>query len=353
MNQQQGHCIIFRNLNQAIQQRIFLKSAILLALSIFAIQAVASPTSPTISKTALQKTSTKTSTIPAKATVSHQPKPGEREFLWKLSSESGATLYVLGTIHVVKPDFYPLPVEMENAFQKSRAILMELDMSKQDKEKTQALVRQNGVYTGTENLFEHSSPETQKNIQTFCANNKLSPENFIRMKPWLASITILQLELARLGYHGSDGIDLHFTAEAAAQGKKVIGLETEEFQLNLFANLPQDLQELMLKRTLLDISTLSEDAGMLMKAWKDGDDQEMEGVMNKDLKEYPELAPVEEKIIYERNISMAQKLEPYLKGHDTFMVAIGSGHLVGNRSVIELLKQKGFKATQMHSGDPI
>ncbi len=287
------------------------------------------------------------------STKSSQLKPGTKEFLWKMVSDSGATLYLLGTIHIVKSDFYPLAPEMEKAFQKSRAILMEIDMSKTDQQKLQLLLRQIGLYQPPDSLLPHLSPDLEKEVKLFCERNKLPFENAIKMKPWLLSITILQAELQRLGYNSKDGIDLHFTAEAKEQGKKIIGLETEEFQLNLFASLPDELQDQMLNLTFVDMGLLEEDAGKLMKAWKDGDDVAMDELNTKDMKEHPELAPVQEKLLYERNIGMAQKLEAYLKGSDTYICAVGSAHLVGKRSIIQILKDKGYKVTQISVGDPI
>ncbi len=322
------------------------------------------PLKPAPKKTA-GVVSKQANTAAAKSASSKQPtktnetssnrvlKAGSKEFLWKITNESGGTLFLLGTMHIVKKDFYPLPVEMEKAFEKSRAILLELDMTKQDPDKTRMLLRQNGVYQPPDNLSQHIGPDLANEVEKYCARNKLPLANVLQMKPWLVALTIMQSEFQRLGYSAKEGIDLHFTAEANSQGKKLIGLETEEFQLKLFAGLSDDLQNKMLNLTLVDLDLLEKDADDLMKAWKDGDDVKMDELTTKDLKEHPEFAPVQEKLLYERNITMAEKLEPYLKGSDTFICAVGSAHLVGNRSIIQILKDKGYKVTQVLAGDSI
>lgn len=282
-----------------------------------------------------------------------KPKPGTKELLWKVTSDDGATLYLIGTIHVFKPEYYPLPDEMDKALQKSRALILEIDMTKQDKVKTQGLVRQRGLYPPSDDLARHLSKDTGIALQNWCNNAKMPYENFVHMKPWLASLTITQSELDRLGYKSQDGVDLHLMHEAVTQGKKVIGLETEEFQLNLFADLSSDLQDQMLKLTLVDMDLIPVDAGQMMQAWREGNTEKMDELMTKDVKEHPEFAPVQEKILYERNVTMAQKLEMYLKGTDTYLCAVGCGHLCGDRSIIELLKKKGYKVTQLAVGDPL
>ncbi len=281
-------------------------------------------------------------------------KKGDGELLWKVTSDSGATLYLLGTIHVFKPEYYPLPDEMEKAFAKARALIVEIDMTKVDPKTTQSIVAQRGLYAPPDNLTQHLSASSTKLLQDFSERRNLPFNNLTRMKPWLVAMQVLQTELQQLGYVSSSGIDLHFMNEANKSGKKVIGLEALEFQLNLFANLPDDLQEQFLTLGLIDLTNLPTDAQDMMKAWNDGDDKKLEELLNKDVKEHPELEPVQEKILYERNITMAQKLEAYLKGGtDTYVVAIGSGHLVGDRSVIALLKKQGYKITQVHVGDQI
>jgi uncharacterized protein len=281
-------------------------------------------------------------------------KKGDRELLWKMTSDSGATLYLLGTIHVFKPSDYPLPEEMEKAFAKARALIVEVDVTRQDPRFTQAFVAQRGLYSPPDNLLDHISTSSRLLLQNYCTKRNIPLVNLSRMRPWLIGLTIVQKEMEALGYVTSSGIDLHFLNEAHKLGKKVINLETMEFQLNLFASLPQDLQEMDLNLTLVELARLPSDAAEMMKAWWEGDDRGLDDVLSRDIKEHPELAPVQEKLLYERNITMAEKLEAYLKGGtDTYIVAIGSGHLVGDRSVIALLKKRGFKVSQIQVGDKI
>jgi uncharacterized protein len=295
----------------------------------------------------------KTETGATKATKPRRMK-GDRELLWKMTSESGATLYLLGTVHVFKPEDYPLPAEMEKVFEKARALIVEVDVTKTDPRFSQAFVAQRGLYPASDNLMEHVSTSSRILLQDYCTRRNIQLARLVRMKPWLVALTVLQMELARLGYVPSAGIDVHFLNEANTKGKKIISLETMEFQLNLFASLPDDLQEMDLNLSLVDLGKLPTDAGEMMRAWMDGDDKAMDEVMTKDIKEHPELSPVQEKLLYERNITMAEKLEAYLKGGtDTYLVAIGAGHLVGDRSVLALLKKRGYSVKQVLVGDEI
>lgn len=294
------------------------------------------------------------SSTAVKAQASPQKrKPGCNEFMWKASSNSGATLYLLGTIHVFKSEYYPLPDEMEKAFAKSKGLLVEINTTKSDPAVLRSLLAQKGIYAPSDDLSKHIDPQTAKQLQKYCSRGPLKFENMLRFKPWMVCLQIVELEMGRLGYSPKDGIDLHLMNEANSTGKRIIGLETEEFQLGLLAGFSPELQSEWLRQSLMDLDTTEKDAKDLMNAWKNGDGQAMDDLMTKDLKDHPEFTPVQEKLIYERNESMAQKLEAYLAGTDTYMCAVGSAHLVGPRGIVELLKKKGYFIKQVKAADSI
>lgn len=301
--------------------------------------------------TVLTKPASSKPAVPATAATG-KLKAGSPEFLWKASSDSGATLYLLGTIHAVKSDFYPLPQEMEDALTKSRALMVEIDTSKTDPIKIQNLTLTRGVYGQADTLANHVSQATMNSLMNSGIDPKLM-QSFMRMRPWLVGLMLVQTEMAKLGYSGKQAIDAHMISNARMQGKKVIGLETEEFQVGVLADIPEELQGQMLEKTLLDLKKLKTEAGDLMKAWKDGDEKAMDTLITKDEKEHPEFQVFQDKLIYDRNVTMADKLEAYLKGSDTFMVAVGSAHLVGDKGICALLRKKGYKVEQIKAGDKI
>ncbi|MBX9690486.1 MAG: TraB/GumN family protein [Candidatus Obscuribacterales bacterium] len=294
------------------------------------------------------------STKPAKAPfAAHKPKAGEKEMLWRVSSESGATIYLLGTIHVFRPEYYPLPDEMEKAFAKSKALLVEIDISRSDPKRTAYLLSSRGIYPSGDDMTKHLSTQTSSILQQYCMSSDLQFSNLIHMKPWLADLTITQKEFQRLGYSPNSGIDRHFIDEANMSGKKIIGLETEEFQLTLFSELSPKLQEALLNQTFEDLKELPVLAGDMMRCWWTGDEKGLDDIRKKDNLKHPEFEEVDQKILYDRNIQMADKLEAYLKGSDTFMCAVGAAHMVGEKGICALLKSRGYKVSQVLAGEEI
>lgn len=305
---------------------------------------------------ALPKASPKPSAKTASPTAvisKTKPKAGSKLFMWKATSESGAILYLLGTVHVFKPEYYPLPDEMEKAFNKASALLVEINATKSNPAAAQAILRQKGLYTPPDNLSQHLDPVVCARVEKMCTELNLPFERMKMFKPWFVVIQATLAEVTKLGYSTKDGIDLHFMNEASSAGKKIIGLETEEFQLNLFADFPAELQEKWLQMETEEAGKMAEEAGKLMKAWQDGDDKGIDEITVKELQEHPEFAPVQDKILYERNGTMAEKLELYLKGKGVYLCAVGAGHLSGDRSILSILKQKGYQITQVKVGDAI
>ncbi len=285
-------------------------------------------------------------TTPINAEVP-QDQAGKRLFLWKVSNGTN-TVYLLGSIHLVKPDLYPLPGEIENAFNKSAVLVLEVDESKHDPAALQQMMMAKGLYHDGDSLDKHVSKETNAELQKYVAAHPSGP-TMSNMRPWFAGLMIPMLELQKLGFDPEKGLDKHFLNEAVAAGKPTDEVETADFQLRLMAGFSDDLQEKLLKSALIDAGDTQKDADQMMKAWSDGSPDEMEEVVTKDEKDHPELEEVMEKIVYQRNQGMLTKIEQYLKGDKPYFVAVGSAHLVGKRGLLQLLKDKKYTVSQVMS----
>jgi uncharacterized protein YbaP (TraB family) len=98
---------------------------------------------------------------------------------------------------------------------------------------------------------------------------------------------------------------------------------------------------------LKDIHVLKQELDKLVKAWSSGDKEGLESIVTRSVSEDKRLVPIYEKLIYDRNRSMASKIEDYLKTKETYFVVVGAAHLVGNQGIIALLKGKEFLVEQL------
>jgi uncharacterized protein YbaP (TraB family) len=268
----------------------------------------------------------------------------KKSFIWKVQSKTN-TVYVLGSIHYLKKEMYPLDEKIEKAFEQSGILVVEADVTNMEKVDVQKLFG-GAFYTENETLEKHLSPKTYTLLKQELNKLGASLEVANRYKPWFLAISLVSLEISKLGFDPNYGIDRYFLSKAS-ETKKILELESLEYQFHLSSSLPEKDQELFLLYTLKDIKVLEKELDKLIKAWTAGDAKGIELIMRKSIKEDKRLIPIYEKFVLDRNKKMVSKIEEYLKEKETFFVIVGAGHLVGNQGVIELLKGKGFLLEQL------
>ena len=268
----------------------------------------------------------------------------KKSFLWKVQSKTN-TVYVLGSIHYLKKEMYPLDEKIEKAFDQSNILGVEANVDHISKMDVQKLV-ESAFYSGDETLEKHLSPEAFELVKKQLTQLGGSIEAANKYRPWFLALSLASIEIVKLGFDPNHGIDRYFLSKATEK-KKIVELETLEYQINLFSALSEKDQELFLLYTLKDIKVLERELDKLIKAWTAGDEKGIESIITKSVKEDKKLVPIYEKLIVERNKKMISKIEEYLKEKETFFVIVGAGHLVGNQGIIELLKRKGFLLEQL------
>lgn len=270
---------------------------------------------------------------------------GEKHFLWKVRSKT-ATAYLFGSVHLAQPDIYPLPKTIEESFDKAAVLAVEADPGQAADPNLQQQMLVTATYPGSDTLRQHLSPKTWELTAQEMQKLGLPIEQFVKFKPWFLAMTIEILEFSRLGYNPANGLDVHF-AEKARGKKRIVELESFDFQMKLLDGFSDREQELFLLYTLKDVDGLHKGIGELMQAWRTGDAKAMEALVMKTLKDAPETRPIYDKLIYARNRKMAAKVEQLMRPQETAFIVVGAAHLVGKEGVVELLRQKGYAVEQL------
>jgi uncharacterized protein len=268
----------------------------------------------------------------------------ERNFLWRVQSK-GNTVYVLGSIHLLKKDVYPLSRAIEGAFEKSNVLAVEADVSDISRLDLQKLM-ESAFYPAGDSLDKHVSGETFNLIKDETARAGLPMELVYNQKPWFLALTLESVELMKSGYDPNYGIDKHFLSKAEGR-KKISELESLDYQINLLAGLNDEEQELFLLYTLRELKILVQEVDKLVDAWKSGATEKMESTITRSLAEDKRFYAIYDTLIYKRNRNMAQKIEGYLKTNGTYFVVVGAAHLLGDKGIIQLLKDRGYSVEQL------
>jgi uncharacterized protein len=265
-------------------------------------------------------------------------------FLWKVKSETN-TVYILGSLHFMKKEAYPLDRRIEDAFNASDILVVEANINDIAGIDIQKLL-DTAFYVGDDTLANHVSADTFALVKKEYEKLGIPLLLVTRQKPWFLALTITSFELAKLGFDPNYGIEMHFTSKASGK-KKIEELESFEYQINLLSGFSDHEQEMFLLSALKDVQSFETEADRLLNAWKTGDTKRLESIAMKNVSDDGRLSSVYEKLIYQRNRNMTSKIEAFLKKKETCFVIVGAGHLVGDKGIIGLLNSKGYTIEQI------
>ena len=262
-------------------------------------------------------------------------------FLWRIE-RAGRVGWLVGSIHVLTPDYYPLPETMEKAFLRSTTLMEEADISEMTSPEVVKLLTTKAIYTDGETLKTQLSPDTYRLMTERLAKFGLPVETFERMRPWMMTLTLVAAEMKRAGFDPELGVDRHFFDKAARHGKKFQTLETLAEQLELFAGLSPRLQESMLRDTLKSLDNEISQMKTVADMWRSGDAAGLERIVLAPMMKEPALYDA---MIVQRNRNWIPRIEACLDGGHCFVV-VGAAHLIGPDGLLAALQQKGYSVQQ-------
>jgi uncharacterized protein YbaP (TraB family) len=276
--------------------------------------------------------------------ASYSLSSAQDNFLWRVQSK-GNTVFILGSIHLLKKDAYPLNKVIEDSFEKSDFLAVEANVNDISQVDPQTLVNK-AFYPAGDALDKHVSKSTMETIRNETHRIGLPIEIAMNQKPWFLAITLESFELLKSGYEPEYGIDQYFLSKAEGK-KKIFELESLDYQIQLLSGFNDSEQDLFLLYTLNNLKTIVQDADEIFRVWKSGNTQRMVTVIAKSSIGDKGFNSLYEKLVTNRNKNMALKIEDYLKTKKTYFVVVGAAHLVGTQGIINLLKGKGFTVEQM------
>jgi uncharacterized protein YbaP (TraB family) len=270
-----------------------------------------------------------------------------KHFLWKVTGPKGV-VYLLGTIHAAKADFYPLPSIIEDSFEKADTLIEEIDLSAPaEAARVQQGLIENGDYPNGDTITNHLSEVTRSHLAAYVKKGGLPEQAIAHRRPWLVSVLVELREMKRMGFDPSYGLDRHFLEEAQQSHKPIGALEDAGSQLKLFTSLSEEFQDRLLLSTLVNMEKLPHIVDLLTRAWRSGDTAAMQEVITSAVREYPQLKPLTTKLFDDRNTAMTAKIERFLQTPESYFVAVGAGHLVGDQGILSQLRRKNFTAEQL------
>jgi uncharacterized protein len=267
---------------------------------------------------------------------------GALHSLWEIHGKHN-TVYLLGSIHVLRPTDYPLAPVVLEAYSNAKSLLMEVNLEEISSEQLQAEMLSSATLPEGKTLPEVLGKQRYGHADELARQVGVELSLFDQFAPWFAAEAISQLQLTQLGFQPEAGIEMYFMEKARSDGKSVAGLETAHDQILLFENMPMDTQAAYLVSSLEQAHDLPKEVDSMVHAWQRGDTQWFESEMQSEFGKDPRLY---QSVLGARNRKWLPKIEALLNDDKNYLVIVGTGHLIGPGSVIDLLKKDGIGATQ-------
>lgn len=243
--------------------------------------------------------------------------------------------FIYGTIHMLPKEQFELSNSLKRAFDASATIAMEVDLNMSGAEKI--AIAQKVLLPEGKSLKDYMAEQDYTQLKMYCMDSlQWSESKFERsskLKPMFFSSVLLQESMSKMASY-----EMEFNKMAKKKHKNTIGLETIDFQLGLFDQLPMQTQVDMLKKDYnSDLKTFD----ALLTCYLQEDFEKLNVLMNAETEAYPEF---NELLLINRNKSWIAPMGTQMRKESTFF-AVGAGHLGGPEGVISLLRSTGYTVT--------
>ena len=266
-----------------------------------------------------------------------------KHFMWAVQQAGAPPTYLVGSLHVLTKEFYPLDPALEEAFKQSKVLIEEVDLDELTNPATAMALLGKAMLTDGRTLDQVVSPALYKQVAARAEKAGVPVVALQRMKPWMAAVSLTAPALKAAGFDTSLGVDKHFYDKAKSMGMERRGLETVAYQFDRLDQMSPALQEAMLKSVIADLDTEIANVKAIAQAWSRGETSAIERLLLGAILESPELY---ERLLVERNRNWVAPVERCMKEKSACFVVVGAAHLVGPHSLVALLQQKGYSVEQ-------
>lgn len=271
--------------------------------------------------------------------------------MWKVTDPAtGNELYMMGTMHIVTEDTFPLPDYIMDVYKNCDGVAVELDINSLMSDMAQLQdFYSKMLYTDGTTVKDHISEETYEKMKNFLSSKGMYNS---MMDTYMAGFWATQVEsvsILSIDNLVQEGVDSKFITMANEDGKKVVSIETVDVQVKAMTALSDELSDYMISETIdkaEDMSEYTKSFAELYDAWASGDidkldeeeseEEDVPAELEDDMEDYMNA------MLYDRNAGMAEKAEEYLKNGDNYFFMVGGAHFAGEKGVDDILREKGY-----------
>lgn len=267
--------------------------------------------------------------------------------IWKIS-DADSTVFLAGSIHLLREKDLPLPGAFDRVYAESEEVVFEIDMASMTRPETAEEMRRLGSLPAGETLPDRLGAETMRRLRGYLGGRGMREDFFDSYAPGMVFLLLSSFEAARHGARAELGLESTYYAKCVADGKPSRGLETLAFQISRLNGFDKAGIEKLINDALDGTTDSGDMLDAITAAWKSGKAGELAKVIAEEETFSPELREV---MLVERNRNWIPEIEKALATDRDVMFLVGAAHLVGEESVVDLLREKGLEVTQLKAGE--
>ena len=255
--------------------------------------------------------------------------------MWKIA-DADTTIYLFGTVHALPEGIDWYKDDIAKALTTSDTLVTEIRMDKQSEARMQAVAMQKAMLPEGTTLRSLLSEEQTATYEAALGELGLPAPAFDRLEPWMVGLTMVMLPLMKEGYSPDSGVEKVLLGKVG--DKPQDALETIEFQLGIFDGMPQDKQITFMMEAVEGMDEAKPTLDKMVDRWVNGDAEGLAEIMNEGMED-PEIA---EALLYKRNANWVDWIENRLDEPGSVFIAVGAGHLAGEKSVQDMLAKRSY-----------
>ncbi len=263
--------------------------------------------------------------------------------LWRVRGDHN-TVYLLGSIHVLPKQAYPLNPLVESAFDNADAIAFEIDLKRVSKETLKEAFGLTAFYPPRDSLSKNLGPETVLLLERVLPVYGLTLKQVERYRPWFLAETLNSRALHMAGFSEQLGVDIYFYRKAVTARKRMLGLETVHDQAQIFSRMDDAQNERYLLSTIYALPAFPRVMAKLVNAWETGDLAVLDQMVNQNKEADRE---GHDALFSRRNARWLPEIERLAHENGNVLVIVGAGHLVGDDGVVAQLRHAGYSVEQL------
>jgi len=261
-----------------------------------------------------------------------------------LATKNGNTVYLGGTIHMLRADDYPLPPEFETAYAEADSLYFEIDIDQMNDPVAQLGMLQRLMYTDGRTLQTVLNNEAYSTLTDYVAKFGMPMLMLQNMKPGMLMSTLELLEFQTRGFT-PDGVDMHFHQRAKADGKTIEAFETVDEQIGFIENMGEGEESEYVLLSLRDLEKIDDDIESMVSIWRNGEADDLVELFVEDMEET--IPGVYQTLLLDRNNKWMPTLEAMFNDSDTEFILVGVAHLVGEDGLVQHLRNRGYQVNQL------